>query len=191
MLTPIFPQKTYLAENLKMNLDTLIAVSGIAGIHKVLTTRSNGLIIEDLSTGKNRFISSRKHQFTPLESISIYTDDGESTELSKVFDAMHEQLKSNPIPSDLNDSNGLKEYFEKILPKYDRDRVHNSDIKKAIKWFVFLQEKDLLIPGEKETEKKVDDSSKEEKETEKKEAKTAKKKPAAEKKTTGKKEKAK
>lgn len=165
-----------------MNLDTLVAVSGIAGIHKVLTTRSNGLIIEDLTSGKNRFISSRKHQFTPLESISIYTDDGESTELSKVFDAMHEQLKSNPIPSDLNDAKGLKAYFEKILPKYDKDRVHNSDIKKTIKWFVFLQEKDLLIPGEKETEKKVEDSSKEEKEKpEAKKEKTAKKKPAAKK----------
>ncbi len=146
-----------------MNLDTLVAVSGVAGIHKVLTTRANGLIIEDLNSGKNRFISSRKHQFTPLESISIYTEDGESTELSKVFDAMQEQLKSNPIPTDLNDAKATKAYFEKILPNFDKDRVHNSDIKKAIKWFVYLQEKDLLIPGEKPSEKKEEDSSKEEK----------------------------
>ncbi len=47
--------------------------------------RGNGLIIEDLASGKKRFASARKHQFTPLESIGIYTDDGDTTELKNVF----------------------------------------------------------------------------------------------------------
>ena len=34
----------------------------------------------------------------------------------------------------------LREYFAKILPNFDRDRVHNSDIKKLIQWYNILIE---------------------------------------------------
>ena len=32
----------------------------------------------------------------------------------------------------------LREYFAKVLPDFDRDRVHNSDIKKLIQWYNIL-----------------------------------------------------
>lgn len=32
----------------------------------------------------------------------------------------------------------LREYFAKVLPEFDRDRVHNSDIKKLIQWYNIL-----------------------------------------------------
>ena len=32
----------------------------------------------------------------------------------------------------------LREYFAKVLPEFDRDRVHNSDIKKLIQWYDIL-----------------------------------------------------
>ena len=35
----------------------------------------------------------------------------------------------------------LQNYFAEILPDYDRDRVHNSDIKKLLQWY------DILIKG--------------------------------------------
>jgi hypothetical protein len=65
-----------------MNLKDLIAVSGLPGLFKVAANRSNGLIIEEVDSGKKRFASVRKHQFTPLESIAIYTVE-DSVELSK------------------------------------------------------------------------------------------------------------
>ena len=34
----------------------------------------------------------------------------------------------------------LREYFAKVLPNYDRDRVHTSDIKKLIQWYNILIE---------------------------------------------------
>lgn len=132
-----------------MDLESFVSVSGIGGIHKVISTRNNGLIIEDLNTGKTRFISSRKHQFTPLESISVYTDDGDSQALSEVFQAIKDQETDNPIAKANDD---IKSYFEKILPNYDKDRVHASDMKKILKWYSFLAEKNLLQP-KKESEK--------------------------------------
>ncbi|MBX2876970.1 MAG: DUF5606 domain-containing protein [Saprospiraceae bacterium] len=135
-----------------MNLENLIAVSGLPGLYKMAANRGNGLIIEDLASGKKRFASARKHQFTPLESIGIYTDDGDTTELKNVFGAMLEKAESNPpvkasaSPADLNN------YFSEILPNYDRDRVLIGDIKKVIKWFNYLNDKGLLITKETTTD---------------------------------------
>lgn len=127
-----------------MNLEKLIAVSGLSGIYRMAANRSNGLIIEDVKTGKRRFASSRKHQFTPLESISIFTDDGDSMELNKVFRNMKQQQEDNPPPAASAKSEELHEFFAEVLPTYDQDRVFNGDIKKVIKWFNYLDESGLL-----------------------------------------------
>lgn len=111
----------------------------------MVSSRNNGLIIEDLDSGKRRFVSSRKHQFTPLESIAIYTDDGDSTELKNVFQSMLEQYEDNPPVSHNSKNPELVEYFKDILPTYDEDRVHIGDIKKVIKWFSFMNERQLLV----------------------------------------------
>ncbi|MCB0569544.1 MAG: DUF5606 domain-containing protein [Phaeodactylibacter sp.] len=127
-----------------MNLENLIAVSGLPGLYRMAANRSNGLIIEDLKTGKRRFASSRKHQFTPLESIAIYTDDGDSTELKNVFQSMYQKLEATPPLSANASTDELHDYFAAILPNYDRDRVFTGDIKKVIKWFTFLNESGAL-----------------------------------------------
>ncbi|MEZ5039893.1 MAG: DUF5606 domain-containing protein [Saprospiraceae bacterium] len=135
-----------------MNLDNLIAVSGLPGLYKMAANRGNGLIIEDLTTGKKRFASARKHQFTPLESIGIYTDDGDTSELKMVFGNMLDQLADNPPVKPTADPELLHKYFSEILPNYDRDRVLIGDIKKVIKWFNYLNDKGLLITIENTTD---------------------------------------
>ena len=67
-----------------MKLDDLVAVSGMSGVFKLAANRTNGLIIEDLDNGKRKFAPARKHQFTPLASIGIFTLD-DSTELKIIF----------------------------------------------------------------------------------------------------------
>ena len=130
-----------------MNLDKLVAISGRSGIYKMAANRQNGLIVQDLDNGKRFFAPSRKHQFTPLESISIYTNDHESTaELKHVFDSMLAQIDRNPPVSSKSNSKEIKNYFEQILPDFDQDKVLVSDIKKLIKWFNFLNERQLLEP---------------------------------------------
>jgi hypothetical protein len=56
-----------------MELENFVVVTGLSGVYKMAANRSNGLIVEDLDSGKKRFVSARQHQFTPLESIAIYT----------------------------------------------------------------------------------------------------------------------
>lgn len=126
-----------------MNLEKLVAVSGLPGLYRMTGNRGNGVIVEDLDNGKSKFASMRKHQFTPLESIAIYTDN-DSVALSKVFRNMLEQKADNP-PADANGKvEDIKEYFADVVPDYDRDQVHLSDMKKVIKWFNFLDARNLL-----------------------------------------------
>lgn len=127
-----------------MNFDEIIAVSGLGGLYRMVANRSNGLIVEELSSGKRRFASSRKHQFTPLASIGIYTDDGDAMELKKVFRNMQDQFEDNPPVDPSLVAEELHEYFTDILPNYDTDRVKTNDIKKVLKWFAFLKENDML-----------------------------------------------
>lgn len=136
-----------------MSLEKLVVVGGIAGVHKVAANRSNGLIIEDLDTGKKRFAPSRKHQFTPLESITIYTtDDDETLELYKVFQNMFANLSEVPLVDNNAANDVLKDYFGKIIPNYDRDRVFIGDMKKMVKWFKFLNDRSLVSLEEEKKE---------------------------------------
>jgi len=127
-----------------MNLEKFVAVSGLPGIHKIIADRNNGLIVEDLDSGKRRFVPARSYQFTPLGTIGIYTDDGETTELANVFRSMLEKTTELPPPGPDAKPEDLQAYFAVILPNYDRDKVRTGDMKKAIKWFVFLNERQLL-----------------------------------------------
>lgn len=127
-----------------MNLEKLVAITGMSGIHRMVANRTNGLIIEELDSGKRKFVPSRGHQFTPLESIGIYTEDGETTDLKNVFASMLERIESTPPVSAEAGNAELQTYFAQVLPTYDRDRVRTSDIKKMIKWFSILYDKGLL-----------------------------------------------
>lgn len=135
-----------------MKIKGLVAVSGLPGLFKMVANRNNGLIVEDLANGKRRFASVRQHQFTPLESIGIYTNDGETSELKNVFQSILDKLETLPAPALTETSDKLHTYFAQILPDYDRDRVHTGDIKKAIKWFLYLHELGYTTMEEEEEE---------------------------------------
>jgi hypothetical protein len=143
-----------------MKIKDLVVVTGMPGIQKIAANRNNGMLVEDIDTGVVRFAPIRKHQFSPLESISIYTDDNDAVELRKVLQSMQDKLQDNPLPSPDAKPDELRSYFNTILANHDRDKVHISDIKKIIRWFQFLNERGILAMEEESEEK--EDSEKEE-----------------------------
>lgn len=131
-----------------MNLEKYVAVSGMAGVYKVVANRSNGLMVEDVDTGKVKFASIRQHQFSPLASISVFIDGGEedTTDLKTVFQSMLDKMSEHPPVDPGAAKKELMSYFEIILPNYDRDRVFPSHVSKLIKWFNFMNQRGLLAP---------------------------------------------
>ncbi|MEM9837377.1 MAG: DUF5606 domain-containing protein [Bacteroidota bacterium] len=133
-----------------MKIDHILAVTGLPGLYTMVKERKGGLIVEDMATGKRRFAPSRKHQFAPLESMAIYTDDGEAEPLKNVFQRMLDQLEDNTPPEAKSSKDVLFEYLSDILPNYDPERVYASDIKKLLKWFHFLNDNDGFAALEEE-----------------------------------------
>jgi len=123
-----------------MNLKDFVAVSGMSGLYKLVATRTNGLLVQEIDSEKTKFASSRKHQFTPLETVAIYTDS-DSTELKEIFQRMSDNLSELPLPESNASRDAFFDYFSEILPDYDEDRVMISDVKKVIKWFNFLKDR--------------------------------------------------
>jgi len=140
-----------------MKLENIISITGMPGLFKLIGNRSNGLIVEEIATGKRQFVSMRTHQFSALESIAIYTED-DSVPLNEVFERMFKLKEEHEIP-DPSSANRVKEYFEAILPEYDRDRVFPGDMKKVIKWYAIL-DKCGLVTLEPEAETKNEEEVK-------------------------------
>tara|TARA_Y100000385_G_C13109568_1_gene651672 strand:+ start:20125 stop:20568 length:444 start_codon:yes stop_codon:yes gene_type:complete len=144
-----------------MNLKDFVAVSSMPGLYRLMATRSNGLLIQEIDSEKTKFASTRKHQFTPLETVAIYTDN-DSTELKEIFQRIEDNLEDLPLPESNSSKEDFFNYFSEILPDYDEERVMISDVKKVIKWFKFLKERNLLIlEDSSDEEQEVDEKNKE------------------------------
>ena len=113
-----------------MKFSEIVSISGLPGLKRVMGQRQDGLIISELDGSGKKFIPSRKHLFSPLESISIYTYE-DSVPLLDIFIKMKD---TTPVDANSNPDT-LREYLGTVLPEFDRDRVHVTDIKKLIKWF--------------------------------------------------------
>ncbi|MBI5917128.1 MAG: DUF5606 domain-containing protein [Bacteroidetes bacterium] len=125
-----------------MNLKDLVVVTGFPGIQRIAANRNNGMLVEDLDTGKVRFAPVRKHQFSPLESISVFTDgEDDSVQIRVVFQSMLDKIADTPVAAADAKTDELRAYFATVLPNHDRERVHISDIKKIVRWFQFLHDR--------------------------------------------------
>lgn len=124
---------------MNFNVDEVIAVGGNSSLFIMAINKPNGLVLEDMKTEKRRFYTARKHQFTPLGSIAIYTMD-DSRPLNEVFERMHNASIDFQVPSHKAALEDIMEYFEEVMPDYDRDQVSAGDIRKVLKWYNFLNE---------------------------------------------------
>lgn len=136
-------------------METILAISGKPGLYRMVNRGNNSLIVETIDSTKRRLPAFASDRITSLGDIAMYTDD-EDIPLWKVLKAVgeKEELKKSSLNYKKCSSNELHEYFAAVLPTYDRDRVHDSDMKKLIQWYNILVENGytdfeaLLAPAE-------------------------------------------
>jgi type IV secretory pathway VirB10-like protein len=124
-----------------MEYSKIIAVTGLPGLYELINTKTDGAVVRSLEDNSTKFASSRIHNFTHLESIEIYTT-GDNVNLVEIFYAMEKAGTSLP---DTKDNNIVKNYFEKVYPDMDFERVYASDLKKMVKWYESLKNKNIEI----------------------------------------------
>jgi hypothetical protein len=130
-----------------MEYSKLVSVTGLPGLYELVASKNDGAIVRSLDDKSTRFVSSRIHNFSHLESIEVYTE-GENVNLVDVFHAM--QNSSETLPGE-KDADAIKKYFTKVYPSMDFDRVYASDMKKMVKWFDVLKKNDIEIKLGEET----------------------------------------
>ncbi len=144
-----------------MRFNDLVSINGMSGLYKMEAQKVSGIIVTSLAEGWTKFVSSREHLFSLLENISIYTDT-DNVDLLDVMLEAYKQKESNPPVDAKSKDEELRSYFAKVLPNYEKEKVHVSDIKKFIKWFHILDEKGIL---QTELEEKAKETETEKTET--------------------------
>jgi hypothetical protein len=124
-----------------MEYKKIISVTGLPGLYELVSSKTDGALVRSLEDRSTKFISSRKHNFSHLESIEVYTTT-ENVNLADVFQAMSGSKETLP---EEKDASAVKKYFEKVYPEIDFDRVYNSDMKKMVRWFAILTQNGVEI----------------------------------------------
>jgi len=134
---------------LYMENSKLISITGLPGLFEMIGSKTDGAIVRSLDDKTTKFVSSRVHNFSHLESIEVYTVR-ENVNLVEVFQAMEKSKEKLPAE---NDAKAVKTYFEKVYADMDFDRVYASDMKKMVKWFNILKANQVELKlSEEETE---------------------------------------
>lgn len=122
----------------------ILSISGRPGLYKLLSRGKSSLIVEALDGTHKRTPTFNNDRITSLIDIAMYTN-GDDIPLMKVLDSLKklEDGKKASINQKTASGDELREYFAKVLPDFDRERVHVSDIKKLIQWYNILIENDI------------------------------------------------
>ena len=124
-----------------MEYNKIIAVTGLPGLYELLSSKSDGAIVRSLDDKTTRFVASRVHNFSHLESIEVYTVR-DNVNLVDILKAM--EASAGKLP-DEKDGAELKAYFTKVYPDLDFGRVYSSDLKKMVKWYSVLKANNIEI----------------------------------------------
>jgi len=120
---------------------TILSIAGKPGLYKLVSRGKNNLIVEALDATHRRQPAFATDRITSLNDIAMYTES-DDVPLTKILESMKTLENGKKASVDFKKASGdeLREYFTKVLPDWDRDRVQNSHIKKLIQWYNILIE---------------------------------------------------
>ena len=135
-------------------LRTILSISGKPGLYKLISQGKNMLILETLDATKKRVPAYSHDKVIALGDIAMYTD-AEEVALAEVLESVKNKENGAIASVDYKKASAeeLHAFMAEVLPSYDRDRVHTSDIKKLIQWYNILVSNGVteFIPAEEET----------------------------------------
>ena len=80
-----------------MEYGKLVSVTGLPGLFELLSSKADGGVVKSLEDKSTKFVSTRVHQFSHLESIEVFTNK-DNVNLVDVFTAM--AASTEAIPAD-------------------------------------------------------------------------------------------
>lgn len=120
---------------------TILAISGKPGLYKLVSRGNNSLIVEALDATHKRIPAFGTDRVTSLADIAMFTYE-DDVPLMTILASLRDKENGQKSPLNYKKATGaeLQEYFEAVLPNFDRERVASSHIKKLIQWYNILVE---------------------------------------------------
>jgi Domain of unknown function (DUF5606) len=125
-----------------MKLSEIIAVQGMSGLYKTVAQAKNSVIVEALAD-KKRMPIYASQRVNSLEAISVFCQD-KDIPLADVFKKIAEKENKGPALDHKSSEADMIKYFGEVLPDFDKERVHTSDIRKMLMWYNILQKNNML-----------------------------------------------
>ena len=138
-----------------MKFKDIVSISQLPGLFEMISSKPNGAVVRSLQEGKTQFISSRVHNFSPLDKISVYTTDTDSELLEVVIKNIQQYEAENPdvsLPSPKDTPDSLRQFLTTVLPNADHERIYVSDIQKLLRWYALLKTVELEFEVKEDTQ---------------------------------------
>lgn len=147
-----------------MELKEIAAVSGKQGLFQILKPTRNGVVLESLDEQKAKLVISSNTKISILKDISMYTTSGDGNmQLADILIKVKETFGTALPVSAKSDEKELRDFFVKVVPDYDAERVYGSDIKKLVSWYGILAKysPEVLEPQKEEANAELEAASSE------------------------------
>lgn len=121
-----------------MDLSNILMIAGKPDLSELVSQTKGGAVVKNLVTGQ-KFPVFRNERISALGDIRMFTTDGDC-ELKEVLQSVYKVLEGKPTAFEPKqaDREVLYGLLEQVLPNYDRERVHTSDVKKLFAWYNIL-----------------------------------------------------
>ena len=136
-----------------MDLSNILVIAGKPDLSDLVSQTKGGAVVTNLVTGQ-KFPVFKSDRISSLGEIRIFTENDERP-LDEVMQAIFKQLdgKATEFEPKKAESKVMFDLLAQVLPDYDRERVHASDVKKLFSWYnILLAAGKITLEEEKKEE---------------------------------------
>ena len=135
-----------------MDLTNILVIAGKPDLSELVSQTKGGAIVKNLVTGA-KYPVFKNDRISSLGEIRIFTETDERP-LEDVMQAIFKHLEGKTTAFEPKKAEGkeLADLLAAVLPDYDRDRVHTSDMKKLFAWYNILLAANKITFDEEKTE---------------------------------------
>jgi len=141
-----------------MDLTNILVISGKPDLSELVSQTKGGAIVKNLVSGQ-KYPVFKNDRISSLGEIRLFTDSDERP-LEDVMQAIYKHLdgKATAFDPKKADSKEMFDLLGAVLPDYDRERVHASDVKKLFSWYNILLAAEKITFDDPEEEKKEENA---------------------------------
>lgn len=123
-------------------LQEVANISGKSGLYRIVKPGRAGVIVESLDQLHKREMINANAKVSVLKEISVYTEDvNKATPLGEIFLTIRKDFGLKiELDTKTASNKDIFDFFAKVMPDFDRERVYPTDVKKIITWYNILSE---------------------------------------------------